>query len=80
MKPILSPTYIQLINNIDFINKRIDEQNVYLYILNVRRVNLTFNRYMELFNSALSQLHYFENLRKNYYGTIRNTTNYTKCN
>lgn len=68
-------TYNQLINNIDFINKRIDEQNDYLFNLNVRRQNLTFERYVELFKSASDQLQYFENLKKNYYGTIHNTNN-----
>lgn len=82
MKTILTPTYKQLTTNIDFINKRIDEQLECLIELNNKVIKkiLIVDRYIELFQSALSQLQYFENLKKNYYGTIRNTINYTKCN
>lgn len=66
MKTILTPTYNQLINDIDFINKRIDEQLDYLTELNTKIIKkiLTVDRYIELFQSALSQLKYFETLKE----------------
>jgi hypothetical protein len=62
METVSNKTYDQLIKDIDFVRKRIEEQYEYLIRLaNIAQEGtLSFDRYWELRNSAEDRLQFFE--------------------
>ncbi len=63
------PKRVGLEKDIEFILKRIQQQHDYLVELSERYVNKEMNtkRYIEVFDSAKSQLDHFRILRNEYY-------------